>query len=41
MLGTQLRQVLELLDGAVAEVYQDLGMPGFRPRYTPILRVLA
>lgn len=41
LLGTQLRQVLELLDGAVAEVYQDLGMPGFRPRYTPILRVLA
>jgi DNA-binding MarR family transcriptional regulator len=41
LLGTQLRQVLELLDGAVAEVYRDLGMPGFRPRYTPILRVLA
>jgi DNA-binding MarR family transcriptional regulator len=41
LLGTQLRQVLELLDGAVAQVYQDLGMPGFRPRYTPILRVLA
>jgi DNA-binding MarR family transcriptional regulator len=41
LLGTQLRQVLELLDGAVADVYRDLGMPGFRPRYTPILRVLA
>jgi DNA-binding MarR family transcriptional regulator len=41
LLGTQLRHLLESLDGAVADVYQDLGMPGFRPRYTPILRVLA
>jgi DNA-binding MarR family transcriptional regulator len=41
LLGTQLRQVLDLLDGAVAQVYSDLGMPGFRPRYTPILRALA
>jgi DNA-binding MarR family transcriptional regulator len=41
LLGTQLRHLLESLDGAVAEVYRGLGMPGFRPRYTPILRVLA
>ncbi len=41
LLGTQLRHLLELLDGAVAEVYRGLGMAGFRPRYTPILRVLA
>jgi DNA-binding MarR family transcriptional regulator len=41
LLGTRLRHVLETLDGAVAEVYRDLGMPGFRPRYTPILRILA
>lgn len=41
LLGTRLRHVLELLDGAVAEIYRDLGVPGFRPRYTPILRILA
>jgi DNA-binding MarR family transcriptional regulator len=41
LLGTRLRHVLETLDGAVADVYRDLGMPGFRPRYTPIIRILA
>jgi DNA-binding MarR family transcriptional regulator len=41
LLGTRLRQVLESLDGAVADVYRDLGLPGFRPRYTPIIRILA
>jgi DNA-binding MarR family transcriptional regulator len=40
LLGTGLRHLLEQLDGAVAQVYGDLGMPGFRPRYTPILRIL-
>jgi DNA-binding MarR family transcriptional regulator len=38
LLETQLRQVF---DGDVAAVYADLGMEGYRPRYTPILRVLA
>ena len=38
LLGTQLRQVF---DRDVAAVYADLGMEGYRPRYTPILRVLA
>lgn len=41
LLGTRMRHVLELMDGAVADVYSDLGLPGFRPRYTPILRILA
>jgi DNA-binding MarR family transcriptional regulator len=40
LLGTRLRHVLELMDGAVADVYRDLGLPGFRPRYTPILRLI-
>ena len=41
LLGTRLRHVLDTMDGAVAEVYRDLGLPGFRPRYTPIVRLLA
>ncbi len=41
MLGTRLRHLLELLDGDVAQVYADLGLAGFRPRYTPIVRILA
>ncbi|WP_218951946.1 MarR family winged helix-turn-helix transcriptional regulator [Amycolatopsis anabasis] len=36
-----MRHLLELMDGAVAEVYADLGLDGFRPRFTPIVRVLA
>lgn len=38
-LGTQLRHLLELLDGAVAKNYAELGI-GYRPRYTPVLRAL-
>ncbi len=41
LLGTRLRHLLELLDGDVAAVYRDLGLEGFRPRFTPFLRVLA
>jgi DNA-binding MarR family transcriptional regulator len=41
LLGTRLRRLLELLDGDVAAVYTDLGLDGFRPRFTPIVRVLA
>jgi DNA-binding MarR family transcriptional regulator len=41
LLGTRLRHLLELLDGDVAAVYQDLGLDGFRPRFTPIVRTLA
>lgn len=39
-LGTQLRHLLELLDGAVAQAYRDAGL-AYRPRYTPVMRVLA
>lgn len=40
LIGTRLRQVLDLLDEGIAETYADLGIPGFRPRYTPILVAL-
>lgn len=38
-LGTQLRHLIELLDGAVAQAYEDAGLD-YRPRYTPVMRVL-
>jgi DNA-binding MarR family transcriptional regulator len=41
LLGTRLRHLLELLDGDVAAVYRDLGLEGFRPRFTPFVRRLA
>ena len=41
LLGTRLRHLLDLLDRAVAAVYTDLGLDGFRPRFTPIARTLA
>ncbi|MGW0589946.1 MarR family winged helix-turn-helix transcriptional regulator [Streptosporangium sp. NPDC002607] len=41
LLGTRLRHLLDQLDAGVAAVYTDLGLDGFRPRYTPILRTLA
>jgi DNA-binding MarR family transcriptional regulator len=41
LLGTRLRHLLELLDGGVAAVYADFGLAGFRPRFTPVIRVLA
>lgn len=39
-LGTQLRHLIELLDGAVLQAYADAGLD-YRPRYTPVMRVLA
>ncbi|MGI5491535.1 MarR family winged helix-turn-helix transcriptional regulator [Microtetraspora malaysiensis] len=39
-LGTLLRHVLELLDGDVAKVYDELGLPDYRPRFSPYVRVL-
>lgn len=39
-LGTQLRHLIELLDGAVEQAYIDAGLD-YRPRYTPVMRVLA
>jgi DNA-binding MarR family transcriptional regulator len=38
-LGTQLRHLIELLDGAVSASYVDAGLT-YRPRYTPVMRVL-
>lgn len=39
-LGTQLRHLIELLDGAVQQAYADAGL-AYRPRYTPVMRALA
>ncbi|MFF0448910.1 MarR family transcriptional regulator [Streptomyces sp. NPDC004609] len=41
LLGTRLRQLLDLLDGDVAAVYEDLGLRDFRPRFAPVVRALA
>ena len=38
-LGTQLRHLTELLDGAVADAYAREGL-SYRPRYTPVMRAL-
>lgn len=37
--GTQLRHLIELLDGAVGEAYEAAGL-NYRPRYTPVMRSL-
>ncbi len=39
-LGTQLRHVLDLMDGDVATVLTDLGVTGYRPRFSPVVRAL-
>jgi DNA-binding MarR family transcriptional regulator len=39
-LGTRLRHVLDLLDGGVAQVYADLGLSDYRPRFSPVVRAL-
>jgi DNA-binding MarR family transcriptional regulator len=38
--GTLMRHVLELLDGDVATVYRDAGVPDYRPRFSPPVRAL-
>lgn len=38
-LGTQLRHLVELLDGAVGAAYEEAGL-AYRPRYTPVVRAL-
>ncbi|WP_196140756.1 MarR family winged helix-turn-helix transcriptional regulator [Aliikangiella sp. G2MR2-5] len=38
-LGTQLRHIIELLDGAVTQSYVAIGLE-YRPRYTPIMKAL-
>ena len=39
-LGSRLRRLLDLLDGDLEAIYAD-EVPGYRPRYTPIMKVLA
>ena len=39
-LGTQLRHAIALLDGDLQKIY-DQKLPGYRPRYTPIVRALS
>lgn len=38
-LGTLLRHLIEVLDGAVEQAYQRAGLD-YRPRYTPVMRAL-
>jgi DNA-binding MarR family transcriptional regulator len=38
-LGTQLRHLIDLLDGAVSAAYEEAGI-AYRPRYTPVMRAL-
>lgn len=39
-LGTRLRHLVGLLDGAVQDTYRVAGLPAYRPRYTPVMRTL-
>jgi DNA-binding MarR family transcriptional regulator len=39
-LGTLLRHVLDEMEGDIATVLSDLGMPGYRPRFSPVVRAL-
>ncbi len=39
-LGTLLRHLLDQMDGDIATVLSDLGMSGYRPRFSPIVRAL-
>ncbi|MFI9596552.1 MarR family winged helix-turn-helix transcriptional regulator [Nonomuraea sp. NPDC052265] len=39
-LGTLMRAFQERTDGAIAQLYADLGLPDYRPRYSPVVRAL-
>ncbi|WP_433252155.1 MarR family winged helix-turn-helix transcriptional regulator [Streptosporangium sp. CA-135522] len=39
-LGTQLRHLLDLMEGDVAKACADLGLGDYRPRFSPIVRAL-
>jgi DNA-binding MarR family transcriptional regulator len=39
-LGTQLRHVLDLMEADIATVLGDLGLPDYRPRFSPVVRAL-
>lgn len=41
VLGSRLTMLLELLDGGIAQVYAEIGLPGLRPRFAPVLLVVA
>lgn len=40
LLGTRLKHALDQFDSGIDAVYVRLGLPGFRPRYNPVIRVL-
>ncbi|MCF6469266.1 MarR family transcriptional regulator [Nonomuraea sp. MG754425] len=35
-----MRHVHELMDGAIADLYAEHGLPDYRPRYSPVVRTL-
>jgi DNA-binding MarR family transcriptional regulator len=39
-LNTRFRHALDLLDNDVAQVYADLGLADYRPRFSPVVRAL-
>jgi len=39
-LGTLLRHVLDEMDADIATILADLGTPGYRPRFSPVIRAL-
>lgn len=39
-LGTKLRHVLDLIENDISGVLADLGLPDYRPRFSPIVRAL-
>ena len=40
-LGTELRALFEQMDADVGRALADLGLAGYRPRFSPVVRVLA
>lgn len=38
--GTELRALVDRLDGEVAAALGELGLDGYRPRFSPVVRVL-
>lgn len=39
-IGTRLRHLLDLLETDLASVYPRLGLDGYRPRFSPVIRAL-
>ncbi|GGP53916.1 MarR family winged helix-turn-helix transcriptional regulator [Saccharothrix coeruleofusca] len=40
-LGTRLRHLLDQLENGLTSLYDDLGLTDYRPRYTPVIRLVA